>query len=73
MRLLDLVLTRNDEGNSSSVVRGWALEVNAGAKYWRNDLTLDFSLAIGDDPPLIADSFLTEQSWWDPMIGVKAN
>jgi len=72
LRLGYLVLTRIDEENSSGVVRGWAMEVNAGAKYWRNDVTLDYSLGLDGSPPLVEDRFLTEQSWWDPMIGVKA-
>lgn len=72
LRLGYLVLTRIDEEDNAGVVRGWAMEVNAGSKYWRNDVTLDYSLGLEGRPPLVEDSFTTEQSWWDPMIGVKA-
>lgn len=52
-----------------NVIRGWALELNAGAKYWKTDLAIDY--AIGD-PPILEDSIKEPQSWWDFMIGAKA-
>ncbi|MCK5704509.1 MAG: hypothetical protein KAI29_25325, partial [Cyclobacteriaceae bacterium] len=52
-----------------NVIRGWALEVNVGAKYWKNDLSIDY--AIGD-PPIIDGSIKEPQSWWDFMVGAKA-
>jgi len=72
LRLGYLVLTQIDEEVTSDVVRGWALEVNAGAKYWRNDITLDYSLGLEGRPPLVEDTFGEKQDWWDPMIGAKA-
>jgi len=72
LRLGYLVLNRVDQTSGDGVVRGWAMEVNGGAKYWRNDVTLDYALGLEGSPPLVEDSFVTEQSWWDPMIGAKA-
>lgn len=72
LRLGYLVHTDVDQGNETSVVRGWALEVNAGAKYWQNDLSVDYALVIDPDPPLLEGNVKTVQNWWDPMLGVKA-
>lgn len=58
-----------DEDN---IVRGWEMEVNAGAKYWKNDVTVDYKIQIGDNPPLVEDQLKEPQSWWDMMLGVKA-
>jgi len=66
------VLIDVDQDDDSGVVRGWAMEVNAGAKYWQNDLILDYCLVVGPDSPLIEHQEKTTQSWWDPMLGVKA-
>ena len=72
LRLGYLVLSRIDHGDDSGVVRGWALEVNAGAKYWENDVTLDYRVMVGNPPPVVEDRTGTKQSWWDPMVGVKS-
>jgi len=56
----------------ASVTRGWAMDVNVGAKYWENDLTLGYRIPLGDGPLVIEDEFATKQSWWDPMVGAKA-
>jgi len=71
LRLGYLVLSRVDHEDLSDVVRGWTLEVNAGAKYWRNDVTLDYALTLGDPPPLVEDRLEETQAWWDPMLGAK--
>ncbi len=72
LRLGYLVLTQIDDEVTSDVIRGWALEVNAGAKYWRNDISLDYTLGLEGRPPLVEDTFAEKQDWWDPMIGAKA-
>ena len=72
LRLGYVVLNRVDYEAEASVVRGWALDVNAGAKYWNNDVKLGYRIPIGDGPLVLEDQFETTQSWWDPMIGVKA-
>jgi len=72
LRLGYLVLNRVDQEDDSGVVRGWALEANAGAKYWRNDLTLDYRVIVGDPPPVAEGRLPTKQEWWDPMVGAKA-
>ena len=35
------------------VIRGWALEVNVGAKYWENDVVIDYKVQINNPPPQI--------------------
>lgn len=53
------------------VIAGWSMEVNAGAKYWSNDVKVNYALQIGDPPPLIEGSLNELQSWWDLMLGFK--
>jgi hypothetical protein len=72
LRLGYLVHTDVDQGDDTRVVRGWALEVNAGAKFWQNDLSVGYALVIDQDPPLLEGNLKTVQKWWDPMLGVKA-
>ena len=72
LRLGYVVLNKVDYEDEASVIRGWALDVNAGAKYWENDVTLGYRIPIGDGPLVLEDEFETKQSWWDPMIGAKA-
>ena len=72
LRLGYVALNRVDYEDEASVVRGWALDVNAGAKYWDNDVTLGYRIPINGGPLVLENEFETSQSWWDPMIGVKA-
>ena len=72
LRLGYLVYLDIDQADESDVIRGWALEVNAGAKYWRNDITLDYRIQVGDPPPQLEGNLVTTQDWWDPMLGVRA-
>ena len=72
LRLGYVVINRVDYEAESSVTRGWAMDLTAGAKYWENDLTLGYRIPLGDGPLVIEDEFATKQSWWDPMIGAKA-
>ena len=58
--------------SEDKVIRGWSLEVNAGAKYWKNDVEVDYKVQINNPPPLIEGSIQEPQAWWDLMIGVKS-
>ncbi len=72
LRLGYLVLNRVDYEDQADVVRGWSLQVNAGAKYWRNEMTLGYELTFGDPPPLAEGEIQDDQSWWDPLVGATA-
>ena len=41
-----------------------------GAKYWKNDVAVDYKFAIGIPP--VEGRFTEPQAWWDLMIGLKA-
>jgi hypothetical protein len=71
MKLGYLVLSDIEKDDVESVIRGWALEANAGAKYWQNDVTVSYKIEIGN-PPFLEDGFTEPQAWWDLMVGVKA-
>lgn len=52
------------------VIDGWSLEALAGAKYWSNDLSIDYTVFLGQQP--ISEGQVEEpQSWWDPMVGMR--
>lgn len=60
----------NFEMSKDEVIKGWSLNVNAGTKYWRNDLGIGYELGVGDN--IILDGNIDEiQRWWDLMFGVK--
>jgi len=71
LKLGYLILSDIEEDDVESVIRGWALEVNAGAKYWKNDVTVGYQIAIGS-PPYEEGGFTESQAWWDLMVGLKA-
>ncbi len=71
LRLGYLVYSNLIRESKKSIVRGWAMEVNAGAKYWENDVTLDYTIQIGNLPP-VQGSLKEPQVWWDMMLGIKA-
>ena len=52
------------------VIEGWSLEVLGGAKYWSNDLNVDYTVFLGQQP-VLEGSVEEPQSWWDPMLGVR--
>ncbi len=70
LKLGYLVLSDIEKDDVESVIRGWALEVNAGGKYWKNDVTVDYKVIIGSWP--IEGGFTEPQAWWDLMVGLKA-
>jgi hypothetical protein len=52
------------------VIDGWSLEVLGGAKYWSNDLKIDYEVIVLDRP--VAEGSINEaQDWWDMMLGVR--
>ncbi len=69
MKLGYLVLSEIEKDDVESVIRGWALEVNAGAKYRKNDVTVNCKIDIGNPP--IEYGFTEPQAWWDLMVGLK--
>jgi hypothetical protein len=53
-----------------NVIAGWTLEATLGAKYWSNDINVDYSFEIIEDRPI--EGGISElQDWWDLMIGLK--
>ena len=54
------------------VIDGWSLEALAGAKYWSNDLTVDYQVIILDTP-VSEGSIVESQNWWDLMLGLRTN
>lgn len=59
----------NFEYENNDVIRGWSVETTIGAKYWRNDVEVDYSIQLGPFNP-IEGSLNDLQSYWDPMLGV---
>jgi len=55
-----------------NVIAGWSLEANIGAKYWVNDINVDYTLLIFDKFP-IEGNIGEKQDWWDLMLGLKSN
>ena len=50
LKLGYLIYSDIEIGDEKSVIRGWALEADAGAKYWKNDITVNYKVQIGDPP-----------------------
>jgi hypothetical protein len=57
---------------NNRVIDGWNIEAMAGAKYWSNDLTVDYQVTLGD---IILDEGRIEepQDWFDLMLGIRTN
>lgn len=58
--------------DEENVVAGWSLEANIGAKYWVNDINVDYVLKILENYP-IEGSVGEKQDWWDLMLGLKTH
>ena len=78
-RILDFklgyIVFDNFEFSNTKPIKGWKLEVVAGAKYWANNLTIDDQLTL-ESPILgidttISNSTYLPQNWWDMMVGIK--
>lgn len=55
---------------SNDVIDGWSIDVNVGAKYWKNDVNVMYSLII-NDTPILDETLSIPQEWWDLMLGVR--
>ena len=56
--------------DEENVIAGWSLEANIGAKYWVNDIQVDYTIPIFENYP-IEGSIGEKQDWWDLMLGLK--
>lgn len=68
---LGYILYDNIHFNSKNIIAGWSIEANIGAKYWLNDVNVDYTLQIGILDPIVG-SLNEKQEWADLMLGVKA-
>ncbi len=64
------VIYETFEMEDNRVIDGWSIEALGGAKYWSNDLTVDYSFILGDTP-VLEDQITQAQNWWDMMLGVR--
>ncbi|MEC3908301.1 hypothetical protein VOI54_14825 [Tamlana sp. 2201CG12-4] len=56
----------------NEVLKGWRLIIDFGAKYWKNDLFLNYSLSHNDN--ILLNGTLNQLTdWWDLMLGAKAD
>ena len=73
-RIIDVkgsyVIYETFEMEDNRVIDGWSIEALGGAKYWSNDIGVDFTLAI-DGTPILEDMINQKQEWWDMMLGVR--
>jgi hypothetical protein len=67
---LSYLVYDNFEISEQNVLDGWSLEISAGGKYWKNDVNINYSLIVNDNP-ILNESFRELQEWWDLMIGAK--
>ncbi|QTN39490.1 hypothetical protein HZ996_10175 [Cryomorphaceae bacterium] len=58
--------------DENRVVDVWTLSATVGAKYWLNDVNLDYTLDIGIGDP-ITDGFQEKQEWFDLMLGLQSS
>ena len=64
------VLYETFQMEDNRVIDGWSLEVLGGAKYWSNELNVDYTFFLGEQP-VLEGSVEERQNWWDPMLGVR--
>jgi hypothetical protein len=64
------VVYDNFEFDDDNVIKGWSLKVNLGAKYWLNNIGLDYQLLIGNTV-IDEDTVSEKQEWWDLMVGIN--
>jgi hypothetical protein len=64
------VLYETFQMEDNRVIDGWSLEVLGGAKYWSNELNVDYTFFLGEQP-VLEGSVEELQNWWDPMLGVR--
>lgn len=64
------VLYETFQMEDNRVIDGWSLEVLGGAKYWSNDLNVDYTVFLGQQP-VLEGTIEEPQDWWDMMLGVR--
>lgn len=64
------VIYETFEMENNRVIDGWSIEALGGAKYWSNNVGVDFALVV-DDTPIVEEMLNQKQKWWDMMLGVK--
>ena len=64
------VVYDNFQFDNDNVIKGWNLRVNLGAKYWLNNIGVDYQVVIGNNI-ISEDSISEKQEWWDLMIGIN--
>ncbi len=72
LRLGYFVVNRLNYKNKKHTLQGWVLEVNAGAKYWQNKLTLNYDFTLENPLPDLEGKIDENQDWWDPMVGARS-
>ncbi len=60
----------NFELKGGSAINGWSLELGIGAKYWKNDVGVDYTLSL-NDKVIDQGNYSIPQKWWDLMVGAK--
>jgi hypothetical protein len=66
------IVYENYQMENNRIIDGWSLEALGGAKYWGNDLSVNYEVYLGDR---LLDEGTVEQSggWWDLMLGVRTS
>lgn len=60
----------NFDLKSNDIIDGWAIDVGLGAKYWKNNVNVAYSLVV-NDIPILEDKLVIPQEWWDLMLGMR--
>jgi len=68
---LSYIVYDNFEFAEDNAIHGWSLEFGVGAKYWKNDVGVNYEIAILDT--VLGDGLTIPQEWWDLMVGVKTH
>jgi hypothetical protein len=69
---LGYIVYENFKFEEDDILKGWSLTLNAGTKYWKNKIGLDYTLTFNDN--LIDSGSIEEvQDWWDLMLGFSTN
>jgi hypothetical protein len=67
---LGYVVFENLETTDNDVIKSWHMGVNMGAKYWLNDVRLDYKFSALDGLIVDEGSLIEKQEWWDFMLGI---
>jgi len=69
---LGYMLFEDFKFEQDEVLKGWTLNANIGAQYWKNKVGVDYTLIFND---IVLDNGKINEleSWWDLMLGIKTN